>query len=314
MFKLIEKLEKLPVATAGLALGTAGLGGVLGNEIDSSLRLICAGIAGIFLILILVKKFAHAKQLWKDISHPVAGSFIPAFDMCLMVIADLLTNYSLILGQVIWYTAIILHLVFALSFFYHRFRDFDLNHMLPSWFVPPVGIVVACVTGSHMHAQELTHAIFYVGFALYAVMLPTMFYRLIFGERISEGQLPAFAIMGAPASLCLAGYLTAFAQPNPEIVGILLALSLMMTSLVYISMIRINHLRIKFMPIYASFTFPLAIGATAMMKYSNFVGRTTDSGQFWHTIGFIEMCVAIVAITWVLFRMVHFINKEFKTV
>ncbi len=314
MFKLIEKLEKLPVAVAGLALGTAGLGNVMGTEIHGALRLFCATIAGIFLILILVKKFTYPKQLWKDISHPVAGSFIPAFDMCLMVIADLLTNYSLALGQTLWYIAIVLHIAFATSFFYHRFRDFNLNHMLPSWFVPPVGIVVACVTGSHMHAQELTHVIFYIGFAIYAIMLPPMFYRLIFGERISEAQLPAFAIMGAPASLCLAGYLTTFPQPNPEIVGILLALSLMMTSLVYISMVRINHFRIRFMPIYASFTFPLAIGATAMLKYSNFVGRNTDSGQFWHTIGFTEMCVAIVVISWVLIRMIHFINKEFKTV
>ena len=182
--------------------------------------------------------------------------------------------------------------------------------MLPRWYVPPFGIIVACVTSSHMHAPEISHIIFYVGFALYCIMLPTMMYRLIFGERINDAQLPSFAIMGAPASLCLAGYLTAFTTPNPLIVGFLLALSLMMTSLVYISMIRINAYRIAFIPIYASFTFPMAIGATALIKYSRFIGLSSDAGIFWHTLGQIEMCAATIVIAWVLIKMTRIVHEK----
>jgi len=315
MKTIVNKLQNLPVAVSGLALGTAGLGNVLGSELHYSLRYICATIALLILTLVLIKKFSHPKTLWAEISHPVAGSFIPAFDMALMVIASIISHHSLIIGQILWYGAIVLHLIFAISFIYHRYRNFDLNHMLPSWFVPPVGIIVACVTGQPMRAEWLTHAIFYAGFSFYITLLPVMMYRLIFGDRIQDAQLPSFAIMGAPASLCLAGYLTAFPEPNEIIVGVLLALSLMMTSLVIISMIRINHYRIRFMPIYASFTFPLAIGATALVKYAHFTGLDSLSGKFWYQVGMAELAFATIVVSWVLLMMSKFvIHNVFNTV
>lgn len=310
MRKFINNLINLPVAVSGLALGTAGIGNVLALEVHNELRYVCAAIALILLLMVAIKKLAHPSLLWQEIAHPVLGSFIPAFDMCLMVIADIIANFSLLAGQILWYAAIILHLVFAISFIYHRARDFDLNHMLPSWYVPPVGIVVACVTGNHMNAPIITHAIFYLGFTLYCIMLPAMMYRLIFGDRINDAQLPSFAVMGAPASLCLAGYLTAFQNPNPMIVGFLLALALMMTSLVYVSMIRINAFRIAFIPIYASYTFPLAIGSTALIKYANYIGVTSAAGQFWHTVGFCEMMVAVIVISWVLVKMTQVVTRN----
>lgn len=306
----INNLRNLPVAVSGLALGTAGLGNILGMEVHPKLRFICASIAALILLMVMVKKFAYPRLLWNEIAHPVLGSFVPAFDMALMVLADLIASYSLPLGKAIWCLAILIHIVFALSFLYHRLIDFDLNHILPSWFVPPVGIVVACVTGSQMNEPFITHSIFYVGCTLYLAILPLMMYRLIFGDRIQENQLPAFAIMGAPASLCLAGYLSAFSNPNPQLVGVLLAISLMMTSLVYISMIRINHLRIAFIPIYASFTFPLAIGSTALLKYAHFIGINSDAGQFWHSIAHVEMLVASAVILWVLVNMSSFVCKQ----
>lgn len=84
----------------------------------------------------------------------------------------------------------------------------------------------------------------------------------------------------------------------------------MMTSLVYISMIRINGFRIAFIPIYASFTFPMAIGSTALIKYSNYIGINSDAGQFWHTLGVIEMTVAVVVISWVLVKMTSVVTKN----
>lgn len=310
---IIHRLSNLPVAVSGLALGTAGLGNILASELHYSFRYICAIIALLILILVAVKKLSHPKVLWNEISHPVAGSFIPAFDMALMVVAGILVKHNQIIGQGLWYFAIILHLVFAVSFIYHRYKNFDLNHMLPSWFVPPVGIIVACVTGEAMQVPTFTHIIFYIGFICYVFLLPVMMYRLIFGDRIQDSQLPSFAIMGAPASLCLAGYLTAFNEPNQIIVGVLLSLSLMMTSLVIISMIRINHYRIRFMPIYASFTFPLAIGATALIKYAHFLGLNTVSGRFWHQIGIAEMTAATIVVSWVLIMMSRFVfHNVFK--
>ena len=130
MKKFINNLANLPVAVSGLALGTAGIGNVLAIEVHSNLRYICAAIAALILLVVAIKQLAHPGLLWREIAHPVLGSFIPAFDMCLMVLADILANFSLLSGQIIWYFAIVLHLIFAASFIYHRIRDFDLNHIL----------------------------------------------------------------------------------------------------------------------------------------------------------------------------------------
>ncbi|MCC2624442.1 MAG: C4-dicarboxylate transporter [Burkholderiales bacterium] len=203
---------------SGLALGASGLGNLLASEIHPSLRHIFTAIAIIILIMISIKKLAHFQTLKSEIANPVAGSFVPAFDMSLMVLASITAEKYLLLGQILWYIAIFLHIIFAISFFYNRFKSFEFNQILPSWYIPLVGIVTACVTSAPMHATQLAQIIFYTGFSFYCLMLPIMMYRLIFGERIHDAQLPSFAIMGAPASLCLAGYLTAFPNPSLQII------------------------------------------------------------------------------------------------
>lgn len=310
MRRYINKFKNLPVAMSGLALGASGLGNLLASEVHPYLRHIFTAIAIIILIMISIKKLAHFQTLKSEISNPIAGSFVPAFDMTLMVVASITAERYLLLGQVLWYAAIVLHIIFAVSFFYSRFKNFEFNQILPSWYVPVVGIVTACVTSGPMHAQQLAQIIFYIGFSCYCVMLPIMMYRLIFGERINDAQLPSFAIMGAPASLCLAGYLTVFPNPSLQIVGMLLPLGLMMTGLVYLSIVRINPFRIGFIPIYASFTFPLSIGATAIIKYSHFIGEFTEAGKIWYTIGIAEMIVACIVVLWVIIRMAHFVHSK----
>ena len=49
-------------------------------------------------------------------------------------------------GDELWLLAVGLHIIFLVSFVYHRAKAFELHHMVPSWFVPPVGIIVACVS------------------------------------------------------------------------------------------------------------------------------------------------------------------------
>lgn len=159
-----------------------------------------------------------------------------------------------------------------------------------------------------MNFPNLTHIIFYIGFILYLIMLPIMMYRIIFIEPIDDGRLPTFAIMAAPPSLCLAGYLTVFSNPSEIIVYILLPLAIFMTLLVYVSFFRI--LRISFNPSYASFTFPLAIGATAVLKYSNYL-YTLNSRHYilWYNIGLFLSLSAALIITVVFIKMIHYVRK-----
>jgi tellurite resistance protein TehA-like permease len=311
MKNLVDNLKNLPVAVSGLALGVAGLGNLLANEVYPGFRYLCGLITLILLSLVLIKKLKHPQVMWIEITHPVAGSFIPTFDMALMIIASIIVRSLPLLGQLLWYLAIILHVIFASCFIYQQLKNFDFNHMLPSWFIPPVGIVVACVTSEPMHAVLLSKTIFYIGFTAYLILLPLMLYRIIFGNKIEDRQLPSFAIMAAPASLCLVGYLTVFNHAaNPTIVHLLFTLELMMTSLVLISILRINHFRIKFIPIYASFTFPLVIGATGLIRYARYLGLNNGNGIFWYHLGIIQLIIACVVVVWVFAMMSIFVNKN----
>lgn len=308
MEKVIHKFRDLPVALTGLALGISGISGALSTFLGNVPVYIGDFISLFLVIVIFIKDCLHFDQLKNELSHPTLGSFIPTMDMTLMALAGFIANYYLNVGRALWLIAIAVHIVFCFIFFYHRAKNFDLNHLIPSWFIPPVGIVVACVSGANMNFPNLNHVIFYIGFILYLIMLPIMMYRIIFIEPIDDGRLPTFAIMAAPPSLCLAGYLTVFNNPSEIIIYILLPLAIFMTILVYVSFFRI--LKISFNPSYASFTFPLAIGATAVLKYSNYLySLHSKNYTLWHDIGIFLSIAASIIITIVFIKMIHYIKK-----
>lgn len=306
-FKNIFKT--LPVALTGLALGVSGISGALSTIFNPIFLYIGNTLSLLLLLPIIIKNILHFDVFKEELKHPTLGSFIPTLDMALMNFSVVLYDLSPSLGKGLWLSCIFLHIIFAISFIYHRFNSWNIHHMIPSWFVPPIGIVVACTTSNLMNMPTLTHIIFYIGFIFYIIMLPIMLYRIIFIERIDDARLPTFAIMAAPPNLCLAGYLVAFAHPNPIIVNFLFPLGLFMTALIYIAMFKI--FKLKFTPIYASFTFPLAISSTAIIKYSNFISLTDITrGIFWYNFACITTGLATILILGIFIRMIIFIKKN----
>ncbi len=309
----IKNLKNMPIALSGLALGILGLGNILANELHAYFKIIAIMIAIGFLLILISKKIFHFTVFKDELKHVVIGSFVPTFTMCLMLLANIIATEYLLLGKILWCYAIILHIIIVVIFFYYRAINFNFNHILPSWFIPIVGIAVAPLSVTNIGMLTVAHIIFYIALGGYFIVLPIMLYRLIFGAVVLDNQLPSFAVMAAPPNLCLAAYLTAFSDINPVIVNILLPLAIMMTCLVYIFIIRINHFKIKFIPIYASFTFPLSIGATAIIKYAYYLGLNTTYGKLWYMIGVIELIIASIAIIWVLYKMTQFVIIQLRT-
>lgn len=306
MEKVKNIFKSLPVALTGLALGVSGVSGALAMVYNPKILIIGNVISLFLLIPIVFKNLLHFNVFYNELKHPTLGSFIPTLDMALMNTSVVLYKLSPVLGKGLWLLCIIMHIVFATLFMYHRFKEWDIHHMVPSWFVPPIGIVVACVTSPLMGMPELSHILFYVGFIFYVIMLPMMLYRIMFLEPIDENRLPIFAVMAAPPNLCLAGYLIAFQNPDPALVRLLFPLGIFMTVLIYISMYKI--FKIAFTPVYASFTFPLAIGSTAILKYSSYIGKIDVSrGEFWYMIGQIATTVAGILIFGIFVKTVIFV-------
>ncbi|AYV20740.1 MULTISPECIES: TDT family transporter [Vibrio] len=300
------RVKGAPTPMAGLALGIASLGWCWENalELHHGAQWMGAAIASVLLVILAYKFLFHNHLLREDLAHPVVGSVVPTFAMATMVVSHSVGQFLPRLGDGIWLVAVGLHIVFLASFVYHRSRDFELHHMVPSWFVPPVGIVVADVAFSgNPNLQWVANGALYFGLGVYAVMLPTMIYRLIFTHEIPDAAKPTLAIMAAPASLSLAGYLTVAAEPSPVILALLFGIAVLMTMIIYLAFIKL--LRLPFSPGYAAFTFPMVIGATALYKLVAWMGAhgiSESAIQQVRVLANIELIVATIVVSYVAVR------------
>ncbi|QYK11708.1 TDT family transporter [Shewanella rhizosphaerae] len=310
---MIHKTKKavmgVPTPMAGLALGIASLGWCWENftELHGYGQWAGAALASVLLAVLSVKFFFHNHLLRQDLAHPVVGSVVPTFAMATMVVSNSLGQFFPVAGDALWLAAVALHIVFLVSFIYHRAKDFELHHMVPSWFVPPVGIVVADVSFSGNPAlATIAQGTLVFGMLAYAVMLPMMIYRLMFTHEVPDAAKPTLAILAAPASLSLAGYLTVTATPSPVIIALLFGIAVLMTAIIYLAFYKL--LRLPFSPGYAAFTFPMVIGSTALFKMANWMVVEGIEGEYVQQVrdlAALELVVATIVVVYVALRYIN---------
>ncbi|HIF9121848.1 TPA: TDT family transporter [Photobacterium damselae] len=300
-----RKVAGAPTPMAGLALGIGSLGWCWENgaSLHGAGQIVGASIAAVLLAILVVKFVLHPNLLLGDLRHHVVGSVVPTFAMALMVVSKAVGMYFPVLAQAIWLFAVILHLVFLTLFTYHRVIEFELHHMVPSWFVPPVGIIVADVAFPGGALRPLAEGLLIFGMVAYAIMLPIMIYRLIFSHEVPDAAKPTIAILAAPASLSLAGYLTVCQTPSPVIIALLGGIAVLMTFIIYLAFFRL--MRLEFSPGYAAFTFPMVIGSTALFKTAAWMTHYGFAEQYVnqvHTLATLELYVATVVVGYVALR------------
>ncbi|MFM5464342.1 TDT family transporter [Aeromonas simiae] len=308
-----QTLAGAPTPMAGLALGIASLGWCCENlgGLDGWGQQLGAAIAAALLLILTGKFLSHPRLLWQDLAHPVVGSVVPTYAMAVMVVSKALERYAPSAGEALWLAAVGLHLVFLAAFCWHRLRGFELHHMVPSWFVPPVGIIVAAVACPQGRMLPLALWLMWFGMICYGVMLPLMIYRLIFGHEVPDAAKPTIAILAAPASLSLAGYLTVSDTPSPVLVALLFGIAVLMTFIIWLAFFRL--LRLPFSAGYAAFTFPMVIGATALFKLASLLGELGVAAPYVaqvHGLATLELGVAFVIVTYVALRYLLFFKPH----
>jgi tellurite resistance protein TehA-like permease len=296
---------------AGLALGISSLGWSWESfaPLGGMAQLAGAAIGAILLLILGAKFVLHPRLLWTDLAHPVVGSVVPTFAMALMVVSKAVGNWLIpAAGVTLWLVAVALHLCFLVAFIVHRVKAFELHHMVPAWFVPPVGIIVADVAFPGVATlHPLAIGLLYLGMGLYAILLPVMIYRLIFAAEIPDPAKPTIAIMAAPASLSLAGYLTVVTEPSPLLIALLGGIAVLMTLIIYLAFLKL--LRLPYSPGYAAFTFPMVIGATALAKTAAWMqnhGFDAHDVAIIHGLAILEVVVATGIVGYVALRYLGF--------
>ncbi len=143
---------------------------------------------------------------------------------------------------------------------------------------------------------------FWFGLTTYPILLLLTFLRIIKVKKIPEQAMPTLAILAAPASLLLAGYLRAFTEKNILLVYLLIALSIVFYAAVIAMLPKL--LRIKFYPSYSAFTFPLIISGAAMKQANVFL---TDSNQVVPLLKYLVYFQEIVAVIITLYVLIKYI-------
>jgi len=304
--KLINNyLRRLPIALSGLALAIVSLAGAWDTFIGAGggVQLIGSVIASCLLILLLIKYVFHLELLNRDLAHVIAGSVAPTYTMALMLVANNISLYAFKVGEIICFLAILLHVYFLVCFIVYRIKDFKLIEVLPSWFIPPIGLVLAVITHPGGLPPTLASLLIYVAFISYAILLPLVLYRLFFMGSLSNGEKPLFVILAAPPSLVLISYLYWVEQANYLMVWGLVMLAIMMTFFVYLRLIKL--VKLPFTPAFSAFTFPVVISAIALFKTSAFLsnqGFPTPFVSFSSYLAVFELVIATCIIVYVAFR------------
>lgn len=259
-------LLKVPIPTAGLALGVVALGNLL-QPLSEIIHVICGIVAACLVVLLLAKVCVHPRAVKQDFENSILASVSATCFMTIMQLAVYIEPVAHEAAFVLWCAAIACHFALMIWFTKTYIFHFSLLHVFPTYFIAYVGIIVASLTSPAFGAQAFGMGVFWFGFACYMVLLVVVTLRYIKHE-VPEAARPLICIYAAPMSLSLVGYLSACENPQPLFVaGLLIAAQLLY---VFVLVIVPRLMKLNFYPSYAAMTFPFVVTALGLIKAETF--------------------------------------------
>ncbi|MEM1483645.1 TDT family transporter [Oscillospiraceae bacterium PP1C4] len=297
-------IKKIPVPLAGLMLALAATGNLL-SSYSNFIPYAFGTVSAILLLLLAAKAVLYPQMLREDLSNPVMASVAPTFSMGFMLLASYLVKWNFFLSLGLWYVGFALHCIFIVYFTIKFMLKFDLKKIFPSCFIVYVGLVVASITAPVYQQSAFGQIVFWFGFICYLMLLPVILYRVWKVKQIPEPLFPLNAIFAAPASLCLAGYISSFTEKNIYLIGFMVILSL--TMYVCVLVVAAKALKAKFHPSFSAMTFPLVISAIALKQTNGFLTKAGTPIAILNYIVLIQTVLAVAMVVYVLWRYMKFL-------
>ena len=265
----MNRLERMPVPVLPTFVGALTLSNVYSGMGYAWVRHITMWVATIIFLLYIVKIAKFPKVCQKEYEAVVPCSLYAGFTMVLMILGSYYFDYVPALGKGMWAVGLCIHAVHILTFTYRNvIKNRDINTFVPSWFVTYNGILVSCVVGGAMNAAGILKYVVYYGIIIYFIIIPIMIWRLLKVE-VKAPVYHTMAVVLAPCSLCVVGYLNVIPTPNQTLLYILYACVLV--SLLFIIIKLPKFFSFPFAPGFAGMTFPMAIGIVASTKMAGYL-------------------------------------------
>ena len=313
-------LKRVPLPLCGVALGFAALGNLLAAY-SPYLKIFCGILAFVGILFVTCKYLTMPDAFVTDMKNPVTASVSGTYTMALMLLAGYIKPMVPAFAMILWYVAIVLHFVlivyFTLNFILKIKLPDDLMKVVASYFIVYVGIVVASVTAPAFNNIALGQICFWIGFVLY---IPLFFYVSFRYIKLGNKKIEAKAlacIYAAPASLCVAGYISSFEQKNISfLTGLyLFSLVIYLLGLFVAADLFANfaeNREFKFYPSIAGITFPFVISAIAAKQYNAVLTKMDIQSGIRSVMPLIVNIELIIAIVGVVFAALCFASHVFK--
>ena len=297
-------IKKVPLPITGVALGFAALGNLL-QSYSEGIRLFCGAVSAVLLLLFLIKLIRYPAMFAEDMKNPIMASVFATFPMALMLLAGYIKPWIGTAATVLWYVAILLHLVLIVYFTCTFLLHLQLPKVFASYFIVYVGIVVASVSAPAFAATSLGTVFFWFGFVMLLAFLVLVSWRYIKVPQVPEPAQPLFCIYTAPASLCLAGYIQSVSNKSIAIIAFLAVLSIFLYLLALVKLP--SCLKLPFYPSYAAFTFPCVISAVAMKQTMACLNNMGTSLSWLSIVVMVQTIIAVVLVVYTLIGYLRFI-------
>ena len=312
-------LKRVPLPLSGVALGFAALGNLL-SAYNMSFKVICGVLAFIGLILITGKYLSDIEAFTTDMKNPVIASVSGTYTMALMLLAVYVKPVVPAFAIALWYIAVVLHFILIIYFTLNivlkiKIPD-EMMKIAASFFIVYVGIAVASVTAPAFKNIVLGQICFWIGFILYIPFFIYVSYRYIkLGNKKIEAKALA-CIYAAPASLCVAGYISSFEQKNISLLTGIYIFSLLMYLVGIVVAIDLfgsflKNKEFKFYPSLAGLTFPFVISAIATKQFNAVLTKADIQMLIRPVLPLIFNIELVIAILGVIFAAVCFARHVF---
>ncbi|MGM0212689.1 TDT family transporter [Enterococcus sp. AZ109] len=310
MKRLIQAADKLPVGLIATTVGLCTLSNAYGAIDFAGVRHLTMLFGLVIWFLALSKIIFHFPIFSQEYLQLVPCSLYATFFMLTAILSSYIYAFIPILGTLLWYISVILHVGHILFFTYRNvIKNLDKTMFIPSWFVTYVGILVPVVVGSKIGHPLVIQGLLIYGFIATFLLFPLMIVR-IYRLNLTQDTELMQVIFLAPPSLCLVSYLNVSSSPNPLVANFLYLVILI--TFIYIVAKMPYFLRRPFNPSFASLTFPLAICLVATLTMGRFLVNTEHliSGNvLTQLFGIMMYCITLV-IGYVAYNFLHIFAKK----
>lgn len=297
-------IKRVPIPLCGVMLGLAALGNLL-QSYSEGIRYVCGILAGILLILIILKLILFGGAVKEDMKNPIMASVSGTFSMALMLLSTYVKPLIGPAAYYIWLLAIALHIVLIIYFTVRFIVKLQMPKVFASYYIVYVGIAVAAITAPAYEKTGIGSAAFWFGFISLIVLLILVTIRYVKYTEIPDPAKPLICIYAAPTSLCIAGYVQSV---TPKSYGMLLAMFVLASILYVFALIKaVSYLRLPFFPSYASFTFPFVISAIASKQTMACLANMEHPIPALQYVVLIETVIAAVFVLYTLVRFLQFL-------